>query len=95
VPSLPDHVIYRPMDLSRPGTKKLGVLAWGNGACAEDSASSRLHLLEIASHGYLPPPQTKASDLTQPIDWALNENQRKDSAWKLERKNFPATTAQR
>lgn len=53
VSSLPKHVIYRPADLSRLGATKLGVLAWGNGGCADDGASSRLHLEEIASHGYL------------------------------------------
>lgn len=53
VPSLPKHVVYRPADLSKLGSKKLGVLAWGNGGCSDDGASSRLHLLEIASHGYL------------------------------------------
>jgi hypothetical protein len=31
----------------------LGVVAWGNGGCSDDAASSRFHLLEIASHGYL------------------------------------------
>jgi len=31
VASLPDHVIYRPADLTKLGTDKLGVLAWGNG----------------------------------------------------------------
>ena len=53
VPSLPDHVIYRPADLSKLDGRKLGVLAWGNGACSDDGASARLHLEEIASHGYL------------------------------------------
>lgn len=53
VPSLPDHVIYRPADLSRLGGEKLGVVAWGNGGCSPDGASGRLHLAEIASHGYL------------------------------------------
>lgn len=53
VASLPLHVVYRPADLSKLGNKKLGVLAWGNGGCSDDGASSRLHLLEIASHGYL------------------------------------------
>jgi hypothetical protein len=53
VPSLPDHVIYRPADLSKLGTQKLGVLAWGNGGCSGDGAGARLHLEEIASHGYL------------------------------------------
>jgi hypothetical protein len=53
VASLPKHVVYRPADLSKLGNTKLGVLAWGNGGCSDDGASSRLHLLEIASHGYL------------------------------------------
>jgi hypothetical protein len=53
-PTLPDHVIYRPSDLSGFGGKrKLGVLAWGNGGCSADGASARLHLAEIASHGYI------------------------------------------
>jgi dienelactone hydrolase len=52
-PSLPDHVVYRPADLARLGKRKLGVLVWGNGGCREDGASARLHLAEIASHGYL------------------------------------------
>jgi hypothetical protein len=88
---------------------KLGVVAWGNGGCSDDGASTRFHLLEIASHGYLviasgrilsgpgappreprpaaqpgqpaaiQPPRTKASDLTDAIDWALAENVRSGS----------------
>ena len=53
VASLPRHVIYRPRDLAALGSTKLGVVAWGNGGCSDDGASSRFHLLEIASHGYL------------------------------------------
>jgi hypothetical protein len=53
VPSLPHHVVYRPKDLGGLGRQKLGVVAWGNGGCSEDGASSRFHLLELASHGYL------------------------------------------
>jgi hypothetical protein len=53
VASLPRHVVYRPKDLAALGSTKLGVVAWGNGGCSEDGASSRFHLLEIASHGYL------------------------------------------
>ena len=53
VTSLPRHVIYRPKDLAALGRTKLGVVAWGNGGCSDDGASSRFHLLEIASHGYL------------------------------------------
>jgi hypothetical protein len=106
VDSLPAHVVYRPADLSALGGVKLGVVAWGNGGCSDDGASSRFHLLEIASHGYLViasgrilsgpgappreprpaaqpgqilPPRTKASDLTDAIDWALAENRRSGS----------------
>ncbi|MEY4762646.1 MAG: hypothetical protein RLZZ200_2502 [Pseudomonadota bacterium] len=53
LPSLPHHVLYRPADLAALGDRKLGVYVFGNGGCAEDGASSRLHLLEVASHGYL------------------------------------------
>ena len=51
--SLPDHTIYRPADLGKLGKRRLGVYVFGNGACSNDGASARLHLLEIASHGYL------------------------------------------
>ena len=53
VGSLPDHVVYRPAKLDSLGTTRLGVYIFGNGACSDDAASSRLHLLEVASHGYL------------------------------------------
>ena len=50
--SLPAHVIYRPENpeaLDGP----LPIYLWGNGGCSRDGASARLHLLEVASHGYL------------------------------------------
>lgn len=50
---LPDQVIYRPADLAALGKTRLGVYAFGNGACTDDAAHTRLHLLEVASHGYL------------------------------------------
>ena len=53
VASLPDHVVYRPASLSGMGSTKLGLYIFGNGGCSDDGASARLHLLEIASHGYL------------------------------------------
>lgn len=53
VASLPDHVVYRPAQLEKLGAQKLGLYIFGNGACSNDGASARLHLLEIASHGYL------------------------------------------
>ena len=52
-PSLPDHVVYRPKDLSRVGKGQLGIVGWGNGACSADGAGSRFELAEIASHGYV------------------------------------------
>jgi hypothetical protein len=52
-PGLPDQVVYRPAELTGLGQTKLGVYVFGNGACSDDGASARLHLLEIASHGYL------------------------------------------
>lgn len=53
IPALPKHVVYRPRDLAALGNRKLGVVAWGNGGCSDDAASTRYHLLELASHGYL------------------------------------------
>ena len=51
--SLPDHVVYRPAQLDKLGSTKLGLYIFGNGGCSNDGASARLHLLEVASHGYL------------------------------------------
>jgi hypothetical protein len=53
VPELPAHVIYRPRALPAVGAEKLGLYVFGNGGCSDDGASSRLHLLEVASHGYI------------------------------------------
>ncbi|MDG2091492.1 MAG: hypothetical protein P8J61_10450 [Gammaproteobacteria bacterium] len=53
VPMLTDHVIYRPANLNAMGNTQLGIYVFGNGGCTDDAASSRMHLLEIASHGYL------------------------------------------
>src|SRR6478735_4346732 len=52
-PTLAAHVVYRPKDVAAMGKQKLGVVAWGNGGCSDDAASTRFPLLEIASHGYL------------------------------------------
>lgn len=52
-PGLPGQAIYRPADLQAMGDTKLGIYAFGNGACTDDAAHTRLHLLEVASHGYL------------------------------------------
>lgn len=52
-PGLPDQVVYRPADLAGLGDRKLGLYVFGNGGCSNDGASARLHLLNVASHGYL------------------------------------------
>jgi hypothetical protein len=52
-PGLPDQVVYRPADLAGLGGMKLGLYVFGNGGCSNDGASARLHLLNVASHGYL------------------------------------------
>lgn len=51
-PALPGFVFYRPAALPA-GKARLGLVIWGNGACSDDGASARLHLAEIASHGFL------------------------------------------
>lgn len=53
IAGLPDHTVYRPADLSKVAKGSLPILAWGNGGCSGDGAGARLHLLEIASHGFL------------------------------------------
>lgn len=50
--SLPDHVVYRPRDPSKVRAP-MPIVAWGNGGCSADGAGQRLHLSELASHGYL------------------------------------------
>ena len=50
---LPDQVVYRPADLAALGQTKLGRYVFGHRGCSNDGASARLHLLNVASHGYL------------------------------------------
>jgi hypothetical protein len=52
--SLSTHTIFRPRDLSAfGGVNRLPIVAWGNGACRNNSGEYRNFLAEIASHGYL------------------------------------------
>ena len=53
LPGLPDQTVYQPEDLTALGSLKMPIYVFGNGACSEDAASSRQHLLELASNGYL------------------------------------------
>jgi predicted peptidase len=49
-----EYVVYQPKDLAGAEAKgKLGVYVWGSGGCSADAASSRFHLTEIASNGYV------------------------------------------
>jgi hypothetical protein len=51
-PGLPTHTLYRPADLATV-SGKLPIVAWGEGACANEGNRFRWFLSEIASHGYL------------------------------------------
>jgi dienelactone hydrolase len=51
-PGLATHTLYRPFDLAAV-TGKLPIVAWGEGACANEGNRFRWFLSEIASHGYL------------------------------------------
>lgn len=62
---IPDHIVYRPADLSALDGRKLGVVVWGNGGCVPDGTSARLHLAQIASYGYL---------VIAPGDWLSGPN---------------------
>jgi hypothetical protein len=64
------------------------LLIWGNGGCSDDGSSARLHLAEIASHGYLviapgtimsgpsagpsPPPDRFLKTMADDVRFALN-----------------------
>lgn len=52
-PTLAQHVVYRPANLAEVAPGALGLYVFGNGGCSPDGTSSRNHLAEIASHGYL------------------------------------------
>ena len=52
-PGLPTHTIYRPKDLAALGGQKLPIVAWGEGACANNGSFYKNFLSEIASHGFL------------------------------------------
>ncbi|MBX9391685.1 alpha/beta hydrolase [Streptomonospora nanhaiensis] len=79
---LPDHTIYRPVEL--PEDEPLPIVVWGNGACRADGTWFENILTEFASHGFLviangEPGGTGRTDsamLTEAIDWAVVENSR-------------------
>jgi predicted alpha/beta-hydrolase family hydrolase len=87
------HTIFRPDELSVFGQKKkLQIIVWGNGACANSPWEHINFLSEVASHGFLtiaigPMPQegqrgsgrSTSSPLIDAIDWAIAQNSDKAS----------------
>ncbi|MGB3799063.1 MAG: hypothetical protein WA952_04565 [Lewinella sp.] len=94
-PGLATHTVFRPKDLTPFGNdRRLPVIAWGNGACANSPWEHVNFLSEIASHGFLvvaigPMPgegdkrreKSASSQLTDAIDWAIAANDDPDSPY--------------
>lgn len=95
---LPGMTVYRPRDLSAfGGDRKLPVLLWGNGACANTTYEHKNFLNEIASHGYVvlgigllseleqrgdaSRLPTQSSQLLAALDWIQAENASGQSAF--------------
>lgn len=95
--TLATHTVFRPKDLGALGRKqKLPIIVWGNGACANSPWEHVNFLSEVASHGFLvvaigpmpaagqrggPGGPTKATLLTDAINWALAQNSDKSSQY--------------
>lgn len=93
--SLPTHTVFRPRDLEPfGGNRRLPILAWGNGACANSPWEHVNFLNEVASHGFLviaigPMPKegertaekSTSSQLLDAIDWAIARNADRDSPY--------------
>ncbi len=90
-PRLPGITVFRPRDLTPFGSeRKLPVLLWANGACANTTYEHKNFLNEIASQGYIvlgiglleeleergeaSRQPTQASQLLVALDWILAEN---------------------
>lgn len=85
-PTLPEYTVYRPADLSDGAGYP--VIAWGNGACAQNGLLYSEFLAEFASHGYVviadgePDGEGEGENNTDgaihiaALDWAEAENQR-------------------
>ena len=88
-PTLPEHTIFVPQDLSAFGPAKLlPVLVWGNGACANSPFEHMNFLNEIASNGFIvlatgdipmvdewyKGPMSRAEQQIESIDWIIAQN---------------------
>lgn len=95
--SLPTHTVFRPEDLGTLGAaRKLPIVVWGNGACANSPWEHVNFLSEVASHGFLvvaigPMPAegqrggsggpTRSPLLVNALDWAIAQNSDKASRY--------------
>ncbi len=88
-PTLKEHTVFVPQDLSVFGVKKqLPVLVWGNGACANSPWEHINFLNEIASQGYIvlatgvipmqderyQGPMSRSEQQIESIDWIIAQN---------------------
>lgn len=88
--TLPTHTLFRPKDLNPFGrNRRLPIVVWGNGACANSPWEHVNFLSEVASHGFLvvaigPLPAegqrgasggpTSSPLMTDAINWAIGQN---------------------
>ena len=93
--TLPTHTVFRPKELGVfSKNKKLPIMAWGNGACANSPWEHVNFLSEVASYGFLvvaigPMPlegekgsgKSTSSQLVDAIDWAVAQNGDKKSPY--------------
>lgn len=96
--TLPGMTIFRPRDLSSFGAdRKLPILLWGNGACANTTQEHKNFLSEIASNGYVilaiglldqiekrdesSRTMTQPAQLLKALDWILSENRSTESVY--------------
>lgn len=94
--TLPNHTIYRPVDLTAfPKKDKMPIVVMSGPGCDFDGDSYRPFWTEIASYGYLvvavgtPVPEgtrapmffNKAKNMLEGIDWAFAENSRTESKY--------------
>lgn len=95
-PSLAEHTIFRPADLSVfNANNALPILIWGNGACANSPWEHVNFLNEIASNGFFivaignfpadttpyHGPMSKAEQQIEGLDWAIAQNADKNSPY--------------
>lgn len=97
-PTLPGMTLFRPRNLAPfGGERRLPVLLWANGACANTTQEHKNFLSEIASHGYIvlgiglldqiderdetSRRPTRSSQLLDALDWIQQRNEAADSVY--------------